>query len=103
IDGAGRLTVLWRGILPLTRSALATLAPIYSLWIWNDFLFPLVYLRSSSHFTVPPRLGPFHGMFTTFLGYLIRAPLIAIWPPLLVYLALSRQIQARLAFGGLKG
>jgi multiple sugar transport system permease protein len=103
IDGAGRLTVLWRVILPMTRSAFATVATIYSLWIWNDFLFPLVYLRSSSNFTVPLGLAQFQGMFTTFWGYLIGAIFIAVWPPLLVYLGLSRQIQARLAFGGLKG
>jgi ABC-type glycerol-3-phosphate transport system permease component len=42
-------------------------------------------------------------MFTTFWGYLVGAIFIAIWPPLLVYLGLSRQIQSRLAFGGLKG
>jgi ABC-type glycerol-3-phosphate transport system permease component len=103
IDGASRLTVLWRVILPMTRSAFATVATIYSLWIWNDFLFPLVYLRSSSNFTVPLGLAQFQGMFTTFWGYLVGAIFIAVWPPLLVYLALSRQIQARLAFGGLKG
>ena len=40
IDGAGRLTILWRVILPMTRSAFATVATIYSLWIWNDFLDP---------------------------------------------------------------
>jgi ABC-type glycerol-3-phosphate transport system permease component len=103
IDGASRLAVLWRVILPMTRSAFATVATIYSLWIWNDFLFPLVYLRSSSNFTVPLGLAQFQGMFTTFWGYLIGAIFIAVWPPLLVYLGLSRQIQARLAFGGLKG
>jgi ABC-type glycerol-3-phosphate transport system permease component len=103
IDGAGRLAILLRIILPMTRSAFATVATIYSLWIWNDFLFPLVYLRSSGNFTVPLGLAHFQGLFTTFWGYLVGAIFIAIWPPLLVYLALSRQIQARLAFGGLKG
>ena len=103
IDGASRLRVLFRIILPMTRSAFATVATIYSLWIWNDFLFPLVYLRSRSNFTVPLGLAEFQGMFTTFWGYLVGAIFIAIWPPLLVYLGLSGQIQSRLAFGGLKG
>ncbi len=102
IDGAGRLTILWRVILPMTRSSFATVATIYSLWIWNDFLFPLVYLRSSQNFTVPLGLAHFQGLFTTFWGYLVGAIFIAVWPPIIVYLLLSRQIQSRLAIGGLK-
>jgi multiple sugar transport system permease protein len=103
LDGAGRLSILYRIILPMTKSAFATVATIYALWIWNDFLFPLVYLRSTDNFTVPLGLAHFQGLFTTFWGYLIGAIFIAVWPPLLIYLALSRQIQARLASGGLKG
>lgn len=103
IDGASRLSILYRIILPMTKSAFATVATIYALWIWNDFLFPLVYLRSSQNFTVPLGLAHFQGLFTTFWGYLVGAIFIAVWPPLLIYLALSRQIQSRLASGGLKG
>jgi multiple sugar transport system permease protein len=103
LDGAGRLSILWRIMLPMTRSAFATVATIYALWIWNDFLFPLVYLRSTENFTVPLGLAHLQGLYTTFWGYLVGAIFIAVWPPLLVYLGLSRHIQARLAFGGLKG
>ena len=98
-----RLRILWQVILPMTRSSFATVATIYSLWIWNDFLFPLVYLRSSENFTVPLGLAQFQGLFTTFWGYLVGAIFIAVWPPVIVYLLLSRHIQARLAIGGLKG
>jgi len=103
IDGANRLTILWRVVLPMTRSSFATVGTVYALWIWNDFLFPLVYLRSSENFTVPLGLAHFQGLFTTFWGYLIGAIAIAIWPPILVYLLLSRQIQSRMAMGGVKG
>lgn len=103
VDGARRLTIIWRIILPMTRSSFATVATIYSLWIWNDFLFPLVYLRSSQNFTVPLGLLHFQGLYQTFWGYVVGAIAVSIWPPLLVYLLLSRQIQSRLAFGGLKG
>jgi ABC-type glycerol-3-phosphate transport system permease component len=102
IDGAGRLTMLWRIMLPMTRSAFATIATIYSLWIWNDFLFPLAYIRSAANFTVPLGLGFFQQGYTTFWGDLVAAICISIWPPILVYVALSRQIQASLASGGVK-
>lgn len=103
MDGARRLTIIWRVILPMTRSSFATVATIYSLWIWNDFLFPLVYLRSAQNFTVPLGLLHFQGLYQVFWGYVVGAIAVSIWPPLVVYLLLSRQIQSRLAFGGLKG
>ena len=103
IDGAGHLTILFRIILPMTRSSFATVATVYALWIWNDFLFPLVYLRSTENFTVPLGLAQFQGLFTTFWGYLIGAIFVSVWPPLIVYGLLSRQIQDRLSFAGVKG
>lgn len=102
IDGAGRFTILTRIMLPLTKSAFATVATIYALWIWNDFLFPLAYLRSPANYTVPLGMAMFQGLYTTFWGTLMGAISIAIWPPMLVYIALSRPIQSSLAAGGLK-
>jgi ABC-type glycerol-3-phosphate transport system permease component len=102
IDGAGRLIVLWKIMLPMTRSAFATIATIYSLWIWNDFLFPLAYIRSAANFTVPLGLGFFQEGYTTYWGDLVAAIGIAIWPPMLLYIALSRPIQASLASGAVK-
>jgi len=102
IDGAGRLILLWRIMLPMTRSAFATIATIYSLWIWNDFLFPLAYLRSAVNFTVPLGLGLFQQGYTTFWGELVGAICIAIGPPILVYIALHRQIQTSLASSAIK-
>jgi multiple sugar transport system permease protein len=102
VDGAGHLTIIFQIILPLTKSAFATVATVYALWIWNDFLFPLVYLHSSSNFTVPLGLAQFQGAYTTFWGYLVGAIFVTIWPPLVVYAALSRQIQSRLSFTGVR-
>jgi multiple sugar transport system permease protein len=103
IDGAGLFTILFRIILPMTRSAFATVGTIYALWIWNDFLFPLVYLHSPENFTVPLGLASFQGNFTVFWGYLVGAIFVSVWPPLRVYGLLSRQIQDRLSFAGSKG
>ncbi len=102
IDGAGRLVILVRIMLPMTKAAFATIATVYTLWIWNDFLFPLTYLRSASNFTVPLGLATFQGMFTTYWGQLVGAICIAIWPPMILYILLSKPIQSSLASGGVK-
>lgn len=103
IDGAGLGTTLWRVILPMTRSSFATVGTVYALWIWNDFLFPLVYLQSSELYTVPLGLAMFQGLYTTFWGYLVGAIFVSVLPPLIVYVLLSRQIQERLSYSGSKG
>lgn len=102
IDGAGRFDILWRIMLPMTKSAFATVGTIYSLWIWNDFLFPLAYIRSAANFTVPLGLGFFQQGFTTYWGELVAAICIAVWPPMLLYVLLSKPIQASLASGAVK-
>lgn len=102
IDGAGRLRILFQVILPMCRSAFATVGTIYSLWIYNDFLFPLIYVRSPENATVPLGLSQFQGLFTTFWGYLVGAIFIAVWPPLIIYGLLSRQISSRFIAGGVK-
>jgi ABC-type glycerol-3-phosphate transport system permease component len=86
----------------MTRAAFATVATVYALWIWNDFLFPLAYIRSAANFTVPLGLGFFQQGYTTYWGDLVAAICIAIWPPMLLYIALSRPIQASLASGAVK-
>lgn len=52
IDGAGEFSIFARIVLPLIRPALAALAIFVFLASWNDFLRPLVYLRSQENFTV---------------------------------------------------
>lgn len=103
IDGASRMRILVQVILPMCRSSFATVGTIYSLWIYNDFLFPLIYIRSPENATVPLGLAQFQGLFTTYWGYLVGAIFVAVWPPLIVYGLLSRQIQSRFLTGGLKG
>ena len=53
IDGATHLKIWWRIILPLSKPALAALAIIQFRQIWNDFLLPMILLRSESRYTMP--------------------------------------------------
>ena len=52
IDGASRLGVLFKIVLPLSGPALATLAVVTFLWTWNDFLWPLVTIYSPNNMTL---------------------------------------------------
>jgi len=52
VDGTGEFGIFWRIVLPIIRPALASLAIFVFLSTWNEFLQPLVFLRSQENFTV---------------------------------------------------
>ncbi|MCB0105634.1 MAG: carbohydrate ABC transporter permease, partial [Caldilineaceae bacterium] len=52
IDGASSWRVLWQIILPLCKPALATLATLGFITNWNNFLGPLIFLKTESKYTV---------------------------------------------------
>ncbi len=53
IDGAGHITIWWQLILPLSRPALATVATFLFVGIWNSLLQPVIYLQTTSLYTLP--------------------------------------------------
>ena len=57
VDGASRLTVLWRIVLPLAAPALATLAALTFLDSWNNFLWPLIAITSTEPDDAAARAG----------------------------------------------
>ena len=61
IDGASRLGVLFKIVLPLSGPVLATVAVITFLWTWNDFLWPLVTIYSPNNMTLQLGLTTFQG------------------------------------------
>ena len=65
IDGASRLGVLVRIVLPLSAPALATLAVITFMWTWNDFLWPLITIYSEDKMTLQLGLTTFQGAHQT--------------------------------------
>src|SRR5439155_8938464 len=66
IDGASRLSILVRIVIPLSLPALATLAVIQFMWTWNDFLWPLVtILTNQNAFTLQLGLATFQGAHQT--------------------------------------
>ena len=102
IDGASRWRIITRIVFPMTKGAFASVGVIYALWIWNDFLFPIAYLRSPDKFTVPLGLATFEGAYTTYWGQLIAGVLIVAAPPVIFFLALRRQLEGGFAGGTLK-
>src|SRR4029077_12239036 len=73
IDGASRLGVLFKIVLPLSGPALATLAVITFMWTWNDFLLPLITLYSPNNMTLQLGLTTFQGAHQSSTNLLMAA------------------------------
>jgi multiple sugar transport system permease protein len=103
VDGASRLKVLWRIVLPLSLPALATLAALTFLDSWNNFLWPLIVVTSTDQMTLPLGLATFQGAHATEWTLLMAANVMSLVPMLLIFLAAQRYFIRSVAATGLAG
>ena len=103
IDGASRIGVLFKIVLPLSGPVLATLAVVTFLWTWNDFLWPLITIYSESNMTIQLGLLTFQGAHKTNTNLLMAANVMSIAPVLVLFFVLQRYFIRGIATTGLKG
>jgi multiple sugar transport system permease protein len=103
VDGASRLTVLWRIVLPLSTPALATLAALTFLDSWNSFLWPLIVIDSTSQMTLPLGLATFQGAHSTEWTLLMAGNVMSLAPMLVIFFLAQRYFVRSVAATGLAG
>ncbi|WOP19568.1 carbohydrate ABC transporter permease [Raineyella sp. LH-20] len=99
VDGAGQWTLLWNLVLPLSRSALATVSIYNALQVWNGFLLPLVLTQSDNRRVLPLALWNFQGQFSINVPATLAAVVLSLLPILVLYLLARRQLVAGLTAG----
>jgi ABC-type glycerol-3-phosphate transport system permease component len=104
IDGAGEFTIFWRIILPIIAPGLTSLGLIFFMASWNDFIGPLIYLKSPEHFTLPliirSLIGP---VGRTVYDVQMAASVISLIPLLIIFLIFQRRIVEGITAGAIKG
>jgi multiple sugar transport system permease protein len=103
VDGASRLKVLWRIVLPLATPALATLAALTFLDSWNNFLWPLIAVTSTSQMTLPLGLATFQGGHQTEWTLVMAGNVMSLIPMLAIFFAAQRYFIRSVAATGLAG
>jgi multiple sugar transport system permease protein len=103
VDGASHLRIFWQVLLPLARPSLMTVAIFNVIWVWNDFVYPLVYIQSEDKYTVPVGVLQFQGRSSTELGQQMAVLAVATALPLLMYLVFRRQFVRGVLQGAVKG
>ncbi len=102
LDGANRLQILSRVMLPLSRPALVTLFLFTFIAEWNDLFKPLVFTTKPELRTVQLALAEFQEQFTNNWSLLMAAVVIATVPVVVVFLFGQRQFVQGIAATGIK-
>ncbi len=104
IDGCGDFGVFFRVVFPLLRPIIATVVILNTLWIWNDFLLPLLMLTDSDTYTLLLSTNMLFGEYNNNEWSAILAALImAMLPVVVLYLLLQKHIVNGISDGALKG
>ncbi len=104
LDGAGPLRTYFTIIFPLLSPMTSTVVILQSLYIWNDFLLPLITLQSEALKTIPLGIaGKFFGQYAFKWNLGITSMLLASLPMLLLYLFMQRYIIGGVMKGAVKG
>jgi multiple sugar transport system permease protein len=102
IDGAGHLRIYARIILPLAKPALATLAVLHFMNLWNDLLWPLVMTSSIDMRTLPAGLTLFGGQHVTDHAVLLAGATISLLPLAVAFFLAQKYFIRGVATTGLK-
>ena len=102
MDGCGELGIYTRIVLPLLKPALGTLGLITFISSWNNFIGPLVVMRSPEMYTLPLALRSLQSPVDTEWGALMAGSAIATLPLIVLFVLCSRQLISGLTVGAVK-
>jgi multiple sugar transport system permease protein len=103
IDGAGPFRVFFDVILPLARPGLIVLAIFTFLINYNSFFWPLILIKDDNLRTLPIGLRAFDSTYGTDTPALMAASLMAMIPPIIVFVLLQRYLVKGIQLGAVKG
>jgi len=103
IDGSGTFGVFFRILMPLLKPITTTISILHSLWIWNDFLLPLITLSSPKNKTIPLAASVYFGQYTNEWHLAMAALTMAIVPVIVFFLFMQRYIIQGITAGAVKG
>jgi multiple sugar transport system permease protein len=102
MDGCSELGIYWRIVVPLLGPAFGTLGLITFIASWNNFIGPLVVMRSVEMYTFPLALRSVQSPVDTQWGALMAGSVVAVLPLLVIFIFSSRRLIAGLTAGAVK-
>ncbi len=103
IDGCNRFQVFYRIVFPLLSPIHATVVVLNGMWIWNDYLLPLLVLgKGNAVQTIPLAVANFAGAYVKQWDLILTAIVMAIIPIIVLFLAAQRFIIRGIVAGSIK-
>ena len=103
IDGMSEYQIYSRIMLPLSKPALATLIIFTFVNTWNDYLGPLIYLKTQEKKTIQLGLKMFISQYSSDYGLIMAGSMLSLIPVLIVFLCFQNYFVEGVASTGLKG
>lgn len=104
LDGASSWRILWSIILPLSKPALATVIIFAFIGNWNNYLIPLIYIRSTKEQVLAVGLNMFRGAYGNIdMHYMMAVSVIVLLPVLVIFFFGQRLFVQGIALTGMKG
>lgn len=102
IDGCTSWQTFWKIVFPMLKPTIATVGIIDAMAFWNDYLLPSLVLGRKELYTLPIATQVFYGTFSTDIGLIMAALLLAMLPILILYMFLQRYIVEGVTAGAVK-
>ncbi|WP_129113959.1 carbohydrate ABC transporter permease [Halegenticoccus tardaugens] len=103
MDGCTELQVFFRIYLPLSMPALAAVAIYQFVFLWNEFLYAIIFITDDAKRTLPAGLMAFQGQYAGDWAQLAAGIVIAVTPTVLFFLVFQRQFMRGISMGATKG
>lgn len=102
IDGCNDWVILQKIMLPLAKSSITALIILQFTWIWNDFLWPLIMIKTESKMTIQMGILQIRGQYGLAWGNQAAACLLATIPTLLLFIFMQKYFIQGLTMGAIK-
>jgi alpha-glucoside transport system permease protein len=102
IDGASRVRIFWSIVLPLSKPALASLAVFQFLWVWNDLLMNLIFIRDQALYPLTVHTATLLNTYGQQFDILSASAVLLMIVPLVVFLLLQRYFVRGIVAGAVK-
>ena len=103
IDGCSDIQLFFRIVLPMLKPTTATICITNILWVWNDFLLPLIVLSDSKKYTLLISTNTLFGQYSSDWAAILSALILAALLAVILYIAFQKQIIGGITDGAVKG
>lgn len=103
VDGAGRLRTLFNIVIPMALPGVISTTVFIFIFVWNEYLFALIFMSSDLKLTFPVGLNNFVTQFDTYWEYILSGSVIVSIPALIIFLLAQKSLIKGWGGGGIKG